>query len=411
MNENMCGFDGASGEDQGHFFEGTTKERKAMENKNHQHTYQHHHGSHHKKRKKAKPKNKALQVTLVILLCLAILAGLGTGTFVVIKHIGEKNLANQATTQAPVMVMEQPDTQEQVQEEEPLEEGQIRYNGKTYQYNKDIRTFVIMGIDTMKTVEKKIADKQNGGQSDMNFLAILNPHNKKIQLIAINRNTMTNINRYTAEGEYVDTVKGQLTLQHTFGSGGADSCEMMVSAIDNIMYMIPIHGYFAMNMGAIQKLNDAIGGIELTAIEDIRKNNTNIKAGEKVVLMGEDAFWYTKYRDTKVEKSSDMRLQRQKQYLNAFINKTKHMIKEDPSIPLKLYDIIEKYSVTDISMDKVTYLATQAVNYSFSQEDIYAVPGETIAGEENENGVYDEFYVDEEALYDMIVNLFYEPVE
>ena len=385
-------------------------EKREREHRHSHSTYHDGHHSHHRKRRKAKPKNKALQITLIILLCIAILTGLGIGTFMIITYLGQKNLAEQATTQAPVMMTE-PSTEEAVEEEEVLEEGQILYNGQKYQYNKDIRTFVIMGIDTMKTVDGKIADKKNGGQSDMNFLAILNPHSKKIQLIAINRNTMTNINRYTADGEYVDTVKGQLTLQHTYGSGGADSCEMMVSAIDNIMYMVPIHGYFAMNMGAIAKLNDAVGGIELTAIEDIKIKNTNIKSGEKVILMGEDAFWYTKYRDTKIEKSSDMRLKRQKQYLTAFINKTKNMIKEDPSIPLKLYDIIASYSVTDISLDKVTYLATQAVNYSFDQNEIYTVPGTTIAGEENENGVYDEFYVDEEALYDMIVNLFYEPVE
>lgn len=375
------------------------------------HDESYHHSSHSRKRRKAKPKNRALQITIIILLCMAILIGLGIGTFLIIAHLGEKNLAGQATTQAPAMIITEPSTEEATEVEEVLEEGQIIYNGQKYQYNQDIRTFAIMGIDTMKTVENKIADNKNGGQSDMNFLAILNPHNKKIQLIAINRNTMTSINRYTVDGEYVDTIKGQLTIQHTYGSGGADSCEMMVSAIDNIMYMVPIHGYFAMNMGAIEKLNDAVGGIELTAIEDIRHENTNIKAGEKVILMGEDAFWYTKYRDSKVEKSSDMRLQRQKQYLTAFINKTKNMFKEDPSLPLKLYDIIADYSVTDISLDKVTYLATQAVNYSFDQNDIYTVPGTTIAGEENENGVYDEFYVDEEALYDMIVNLFYEPVE
>lgn len=395
----------------GTFFEKKDFERgKNMEYSTY-HDESYHHSSHSRKRRKAKPKNRALQITIIILLCMAILVGLGIGTFLIIAHLGEKNLAQQATTQAPVMEITEPSTEETIEVEDVLEEGQIIYNGQKYQYNQDIRTFAIMGIDTMKTVENKIADKKNGGQSDMNFLAILNPHSKKIQLIAINRNTMTSINRYTVDGEYVDTITGQLTIQHTYGSGGADSCEMMVSAIDNIMYMVPIHGYFAMNMGAIEKLNDAVGGIELTAIEDIRHENTNIKAGEKVILMGEDAFWYTKYRDSKVEKSSDTRLQRQKQYLTAFINKTKNMFKEDPSLPLKLYDIIADYSVTDISLDKVTYLATQAVNYSFDQNDIYTVPGTTIAGEENENGVYDEFYVDEEALYDMIVKLFYEPVE
>lgn len=436
----MCGFGYVPGENQGHFLrrellreeksmearypieeleekEATVvpfRESKKQSNTHHEdhghHSYHSHHGSHHRSHKKAKPKNKALQVTLIVLLCVAILIVFGLVTFMVIRHLGNRNLEKAATTQVPVMMTTEM-AEEETESEEILKEGQIIYKGQKYQYNKDMRTFVIMGIDTMMTVDKKISDENNGGQSDMNFLAMLNPHTKKIQMIAINRNTMTNINRYTADGEYVDTVKGQLTLQHTYGSGGADSCEMMVSAIDNIMYMIPIHGYFSMNMGAIEKLNDAVGGIELTAIEDIKHGKTDIRAGEKVVLMGRDAFMYTKYRDTKVEKSSDMRLKRQKQYLSAFVNKTKNMIKEDPSIPLKLYDIIANYYVTDISMDKVTYLATMAAGYSFSQDEIYTIPGTTVAGEENENGVYDEFYVDEEALYEMIVDLFYEPVE
>ena len=367
----------------------------------------HHHHHHHRKKHR---KNKALQLTLIIILCLLILAAMGVVTFMIIKNIGAKNLQQQATTTAPVMTMQNANTEDEAQseqEEEQLEEGQIIYKGQKYQYNSDIMSFVIMGIDTMDTVDKLIASKVNGGQSDMNFIALMNPHTKKIQLIAINRNLMTTIYKYTADGTFAGTEYAQITLQHAYGSGGADSCEMMVSAIDNVMYMIPIHGYFAMNMGAIAKLNDAIGGVELTALEDIKKDNTNIKKGEKVTLIGKDAFWYTKYRDWTVAGSADARLSRQKQYLYAFVNKLKKMVKNDISLPLDLYNIVSAYSVTDISLDKVTYLASIAMNYSFDMEDIYSVPGETVTSETE----YEEFYVDEEALYEMIVEIFYEPVD
>lgn len=350
---------------------------------------------------KKQRKTKVLQIILIILLCILILSLMGFMTFLIIRYIGGRNLQQQATTTVPVMTMEEPET------EDTLEEGQILYKGRKYQYNSDIMSFVIMGIDTMDTVEELMTNGENGGQSDMIFIALMNPHTSKIQLIAVNRNLMTNIHMYAKDGTYVGTEVGQITLQHAYGTGGADSCEKMVSAIDNVMYMIPIHGYFAMNMGAISKLNDAIGGVEITALEDIRHKGTDISKGEVITLLGEDAFWYTKYRDWTVEGSADQRLLRQKQYLYAFVNKLKQMVKQDISLPLDLYNIVADYCVTDISMDKVTYLASIAMNYSFSTEDIYSVPGESIT-----SGVeYEEFYVDEEALYEMIVEIFYEPIE
>lgn len=352
---------------------------------------------------KKQNKNKTLQIILgIFLFLLVILVTLFAVLFIMVQN-GKNRLNNEVTSEIPKM--EFPVAEEE-EPEEQLEEGQILYKGQKYQYNKDIKSFVIMGIDTMDTVEKLIESPVSGGQSDMNFVAVMNPHTKKIQLIAINRNTMTTIYCYTADGTFVGTKTGQLTLQHAYGSGGTDSCEMMVSAIDNILYMIPIHGYFAMNMGAITRLNDAIGGVELTALQDVKHEGTNISEGEKIVLKGKDAFWYTKYRDWTVEGSADERLERQKQYLYAFFNKLKGMVKNDLSLPITLYKIIEDYSVTDVSLDKLSYLASQLTGYTFETSDIYSVPGKSVT-----SGVeYEEFYVDEEALYEMIIEIFYEPV-
>ncbi len=357
--------------------------------------------------KKRKQKNKVLQFVVGFVICIAILVTMGVVTFAIVSHMGSQRLRQQATSTTPILTevfIEGVETSETAKEEAVLKEGQIYYNGQKYQYNEDIMTFVVMGIDYMGTVEE-LLDETMGGQSDLIMLGVLNPHKKTIELIAINRNTMTQIHRYATDGTYVDTVDAQITLQHAYGTGGTDSCEKMVAAVDNLMYMIPIHGYFAMNMGAITMLNDAVGGVELVALEDVEFVNTDIQKGESVTLLGEDAFWYTKYRDVDAFESANGRLERQKQYLAAFINKTKLMVQNDLSILLDLYEIIMDYSVTDVTVDEMMYLASQAVTYSFDGGKIHSIPGETVV-----NGEYEEFYIDEAALYEIIVEVFYEPV-
>lgn len=363
---------------------------------------------HHKKKRR----NRALEATLIVLACVLVLALMAFGTYLFIQYMGAKNLETNATTEAPDMILtipeeisEETEEKKEVTLDQSLKPGEVLYKGQKYAYNTDIRTFAILGIDSKDDMDDLLKQK-TGGQSDMIFLGVLDGKEKSIKLIAINRNTMTDVMRYDENNEYVDTVTEQITLQHAYGTGGVDSCERTVAAIDKLMYMIPIHGYFSMNMGAIAKLNDAIGGIELTALETIP--DTSIREGEKVTLLGNEAFLYAKYRDWRISGTADKRLERQKQYLNAFIKKTMTMIKNDLSLPLNLFNIVSNYAVTDITVDKMTYLVSQAIGYTFDMENIYSIPGETIR---NESTQYEEFYVDETALYEMILDIFYNPIE
>lgn len=85
--------------------------------------------------------------------------------------------------------------------DEALEAGSIRYNGKTYAYKSDVLTFLCMGID--KTGEVKASkDLYRGGQADALFLAVLDPGDKKINIIGINRDTMTEIKTFDPNGLY-----------------------------------------------------------------------------------------------------------------------------------------------------------------------------------------------------------------
>ena len=104
--------------------------------------------------------------------------------------------------------------------------------------------------------------------------------------------------------------------------------------------------------------------------------------------------------------SADMRLLRQKQYLTNLVITTDEKIKKDISIALSLYKTISPQMVTDISLDEAAYLASVLSDYTFEEDDFYIMEGETVMGEE-----FEEFYPDEDALYELILAVFYEKVE
>lgn len=287
-------------------------------------------------------------------------------------------------------------------------EGRIIYGGKTYDFNEDIMTFLVMGIDQRsETVREWAGEKDfDGGSADAVFLIVLNPHNSRMQIIAIDRNTITDVDFYDEEGKYTETLRTQLAVQHGFGDGAQKSAEYMEKAVSNLFYGLPIHGYCAVNMSAIEKVNDAVGGIDVTVLEDLTQWDGTLVKGQTVHLEGKSAFYYLRCRDTKAFGSAERRLERQKQYIGAFIMKAKQQFKENPALPITLFQQLKPYMTTDLTMGKAAYLAGLAAGFDFGATDIRKVEGETVMGEK-----FEEFYVDEEALYRMILDTFYEEAD
>lgn len=292
-----------------------------------------------------------------------------------------------------------------IEEEEDWQEGDFRYEGVHYRYNKDILTFLFLGIDKMGVVER-VEEGLDGGQSDAIFLLVLNPHNKRISVIGIPRDTMAEVQVYQEDGTYWGPIQAQLAIQHGYGDGMELSCERTVKAVEKLMYGLPINGYCAINMGAIPLLNDAVGGIDVEALETMDFKGFHVEQGEALHLEGMDAYHYLHDRSTAVHYTAGGRLQRQKQYLLAYASAVIDELKKNVGFAASLYGTLSKYMVTDISVNEVSYLAMQALEYSFGDDDMHVLEGETVIGE-----VYEEFYPDEEALYKLIIETFYEEVE
>ncbi len=321
------------------------------------------------------------------------------------RTVGKNHLYHKVTAQQPVLESAAGEEILTKEEEEKWQEGWVKYEGEVYTYNEEILTFLIMGIDKQSDVEE-VAEGTDGGQADALFLVVLNPKDKSIKVVGVNRNTMTDIEIYDDHGEYVSTVKSQLAIQHGFGNGMEESCEYQKKAVANLFYQLPIHGYAAVNMSAVATINDAVGGVDVMVPADMAGFTEDFVEGSEVHLTGENAFWYVKYRDTDVFGSADMRLERQKLYLNNFIEAARQAVNKNISVVVDLYQAVRKQMVTDISLDEVVYLAPVLTDYEFTGDNFYMLQGETVMGEQ-----YEEFYPDEDAMFQMILDIFYEKVQ
>lgn len=346
-------------------------------------------------------KNKR-PIIINIVVILLITAGIVASSIAIIRMAGKASLMEKAQSSYPALVQKE-EIPVSVRQFEDWQENWVWHRGRIYAYNEDIITFLIMGID--KEAGQEAEGNMDGGQADALFLAVMNPHDRTIKVIAINRNTMTDIDIYDEEGEFITTTKAQITVQHGFGDGKEQSCEYQKKAVSQLFYDLPIHGYAALNLDAITTINDAVGGVEVTVLEDLTEKDASLVEGQSVHLMGESAFWYVKYRKASQFASADLRLLRQKQYLSAFIDKAKVAAKKNITVAIDLYQAVKPAMTTDITLDEVAYLAPILVDYQFDMSNLFLLQGETVMGEH-----YEEFHVDEDALYELILDIFYEEV-
>ncbi len=333
--------------------------------------------------------DKKPNILLVVLLVLLSVALIGLGIFIFLNP-------------------KEPDldeTQQQTESEhlEKWEEGTIRYKDKDYVYNSDLDIYLLMGIDKEGPVEVA-EDYVSGGQSDALFLFVMDRETEEVSVISINRNTMTRVETYEANGTNSGYTEAQICVQHGFGDGRRVSCGLTEKAVAHLFYNIPIDGYLSINVGAVPVLNDSIGGVEVTVLNDLVYPDRDVvlTKGEKVTLNGQQAYIYLRGRDTDEFDSATLRLRRQEQYITAYLEKVEKMISSSNSQLVSVYEELSPYIVTNMD---IVPLLEEITSYDYSSDRMYTVPGETVMGEK-----FEEYHVDEDALYELIINVFYKEV-
>lgn len=277
----------------------------------------------------------------------------------------------------------------------------IYYDGKTYQYNTDLTNVLFMGIDKEEQV---LTDGIPGtaGQADCIMILSLDKSDKTCKVLQISRDSMTSIDIYDSAGDYYASTDAQLATQYAYGTGGTNSCWAMKKTVRKLLYNLPIEGSFSVSIDGIAAFNDALGGVTLTVPEDYTSIDPAFEKGAKITLAGDQAESYVRGRDCDVEGSNNGRMERQVQFVSSMFTQLKEMVSDGQVSYDSLYQTLEPYLVTDLSVDQIKNMES----YTYLPDETEYVPGEVVPGEKNE-----EFHVDEDELQKLVVKMFYKEVE
>jgi len=282
--------------------------------------------------------------------------------------------------------------------------GRLFYNNTWYAPAESLETILILGIDTSESAASADTAKDGMGQADFLELLILDKAAEEFQLLHLNRDTMAEIFQTDLYGRNAGSFRGQLALAHAYGRDPNDGCRQTVKSVETLLYGIEIDHYISFTMDAVSILNDRVGGVTLSLMDDFTQLDPAYRAGTVVTLTGAQALVYVRERGALEDSTNLRRMERQRQYIDGLFkayNEAAAAAGEAFSVDTLLE--VNAYMVSDCTADQLSDLAETLQQYTYTG--IRTLEGQVIEGH-----THVEFQLDESAAQRTVLDLFYAPV-
>ena len=283
--------------------------------------------------------------------------------------------------------------------EQKTENTVYEYNGVEYVKNEDVESFLILGLDKFEDAINN--DSYNNDQrADFLMLLVFDNSEKKFTAVHLNRDTMVNMNVLGVAGQKIGTVNKQLALAHTYGNGRDVSCRNTADAVSELLNGVKVNHYLSITMDAVPILNDLLGGVEVTVLDDFSGINDTLIKGETVTLHGDHALTYVRERYGLEDSSNSTRMVRQRQYMTAVYDKAMLKIENDDNFVIEASSKLADYIVSDRSVNQLQEIAKKLSQYKFTE--IETLEGESVV----KDGLM-EFRPDADSIDKIVFELFY----
>lgn len=272
----------------------------------------------------------------------------------------------------------------------------ITYDGKEYEFNSQIATILFMGVDS--------TDGDGIGRADTIQLYLLNRIDEKMDVIGLSRDIQTYVRVFDLQHNDMGWSQTHLALAYSYGTTPLNGAMLTSQAVSRLLHNIPINYFVAVDLTKLSLVHSIVGELEVVVPTDsLADKNPEWTAGKTITLTQDNVELFLRSRQTDINFSNNDRMQRQMTYLNAFFEKIKEMLDKDfDKTVSKLYNV-SKDLITNISLSDIESFAKMLITFSYDEStDYHLIEGENKLGNFN-----DEFYVDEELLSKMIVDLFY----
>ena len=347
------------------------------------HRHHHHHHHHHRSRKEQK-RRKWIRPAIVMSIVVVVVVALA--------------LTGYIRSRETFTTEEKAGSNGNVE----LRYKDVSYQGEKYKYNNRITTILLAGLDSEGPIEKNnvFADAP---RSDTIMLLIIDTQENRLSILAINRDTMTDIRKYTLSGSDRGLSKDHIGNAYAYGDGEKISAEGLREATSLLLYDVPVNHYLIVNRSVLKKLAETLGPVNVTVPNnDLIDIDTKYAQGNVVTVDDNNIELFVRNRDTSKDFSNTSRMERQNAYINAAMDKVLELLKDDPSGVWKIIEGLESTVLTDITRSQYLDIVNDINKVSYDQDSYY-----TPEGTQSAENLHDEFYVDERALLDLVVKLFY----
>lgn len=279
---------------------------------------------------------------------------------------------------------------------------EIEYDGKHYQYNPHLQLVLYAGVDSTGIMESS-AQYGDKARADVIALIIMDESSGKMSILPISRDTITKVRRYALNGSESGQYETQIGYAYSYGDGGRVSCTNLCDAVSNLLGGIPIREYIVTNQDSMTYINSLLGEVALTVPNaDLQWMYPEFFPGNWVAITQDNVSTFLQYRNTEDPFSNEGRMQRQRAYASAYIQKMKTMTLDELMTMFSNTSGMKDYVQTSINEGEYLGLMQTFQNVSFSDESFTELEGENQTGE-----LHDEFHPDQEALQRKIIELFY----
>lgn len=271
----------------------------------------------------------------------------------------------------------------------------------TWYAQRNMETLLIMGLDD-DGVLAETDSYNNDSQTDFLALLMRDLDTGRTSAIHINRDTMTDITTLGVTGQPTGTRYAQLALAYNYGNGDQVSSSNVVSAVEHLLYGMEVDHYITVTMDAVPIINDWAGGVTVEVLDDFTGIDDSLIQGEIIRLDGKQALTYVRTRMGLDDSTNLHRMERQRQYAADWAKGAQSKLSDTQAIADLLIQL-DGYYRSDCTVEELDAFAR--VLGSNPSMQTYEIQGEAVKGE-----TYMEFYPDEDALQQLILELFYVPV-
>jgi LCP family protein required for cell wall assembly len=229
-------------------------------------------------------------------------------------------------------------------EEKPPE---VNWDVENY-FSKNIVNIVLLGFDGSEARDKIYSVYR----TDTIKVVSINFDEDQVHIIDIPRDSYVRI----ADTPTYDKINHAYYFGYKYGPGDdshAGGINYTLSSISNLLGGLPFHYYVSVDMDAVVKMVDAIGGVKFDVPYDVydTKGKLRITKGEQI-LKGKDYLWYLRTRSV----GGDIgRVNRQTELLLATLEHLRNegLIKNIPT----LYNTYQELIDTNLSNQQIISLA------------------------------------------------------